>query len=128
MKITLNLATLSLALSGAILHAQGTGGNITGQVLDPTGLGVPGTHVTATKLETNVSTATTSSTSGNYNIAVYPGNFRVTAEAQGFKRYLINSVTVTASSTIRVDPVLELGSVTESVQVSAALLSVQSEN
>src|SRR6266850_4590388 len=122
----LRLVLLSIAASCAILNAQGTGGNITGQVLDPTGLGVPGARVTATNLETNVSTATTSSTSGNYNIAVYPATYRVTAEAQGFKRYLLNSVTVTASSTIRVDPVLELGSVNESVQVSAALLSVQS--
>jgi hypothetical protein len=78
-------------------------------------------------LETNVSTATTSSASGNYSISVYPGTYRVTAEAQGFKHYL-SSVTVTASSTTRVDAVLELGSVSESVQVSAAPVSVPSEN
>ena len=59
---------------------------------------------------------------------MYPGTYRVTAEAQGFKRYLLSSVTVTASSTTRVDAVLELGSVSESVQVSAATVSVQSEN
>ena len=69
-----------LAISAAILSAQGTGGNITGQVVDPSGLGVPGTRVTAMNLETNVSTATTSSASGNYNIAVYPGTYRLTAD------------------------------------------------
>src|SRR4029450_13361505 len=118
MNTLLKLGLVSMAVSGAILNAQGTGGNITGQVVDPSGLGVPGTRIAAMNLETNVSPATTSSASGNYNISVYPGNYRVTAEAQGFKRYLLSSVTVTASSTIRVDAVLELGSGSEWVQVS----------
>jgi len=124
----LKLVCLSLVASGAILNAQGTSGNITGQVLDPSGLGVPGARVAATNLATNVATTTTSTDSGNYNIVVYPGVYRVTAEAGGFKRFLQNNVTVTASATVRVDAVLELGAVTESVEVSGRLLSVQSEN
>ncbi len=119
---------LSFAATGAILYAQGTSGNITGQVSDPSGLGVPGVRITATNVATNVATATTSTGTGNYNVAVYPGTYRVTAEAEGFKRSLRDGVTVTASDTVRLDTVLELGSVTESVQVSGTLLSVQSEN
>ena len=112
----------------SVLFAQGTSGNITGQVLDPTGLGVAGAKVTATNTGTNVTTTTTSTDTGNYNVVVYPGTYRVSAEAQGFKRYLRDNVTVSASATLRVDAVLELGSVTESVQVSGTLLNVQSEN
>ena len=122
------LVFLVLAASGAILYAQGTTGNITGQVLDPSGLAVPGARVAATNLATNVATGTTSAESGNYNVMVYPGVYRVTAEAGGFKRYLQNNVTVTAGATVRLDAVLELGAVSESVEVSGTLLAVQSEN
>lgn len=111
-----------------LTYAQGTSGNITGQVLDPSGLGVPGARVTAINQATNVATTTNSTVTGNYNIMVYPGVYRVTAEADGFKRYLRGDVTVTASATVRVDATLELGSVAESVEVSGTLLSVQSEN
>ena len=68
------LKLAALAMSSVLLYAQGNAGNITGQVLDPTGLGVPAAHVIATNLAINLATSTTSSTgSGNYNIAVYPG-------------------------------------------------------
>ncbi|MFB3779589.1 MAG: TonB-dependent receptor domain-containing protein [Bryobacteraceae bacterium] len=119
---------LCLCLCGIALYAQGTSGNITGQVLDPSGLAIPGAQVVATNTATNVATKTISTETGNYNIMVYPGVYRVTAEAGGFKRYLRNDVAVTASGTVRVDAVLEIGSVAESVEVSGSLLSVQSEN
>jgi len=119
---------LSLAACAAILYAQGTSGNITGQVIDPTGLGVPGARVTATNVATNVASSATSTETGNYNITVVPGVYRVTAVADGFKRNVRTDVTVTAAATVRVDAVLELGAVAESVEVSGALLSVQSEN
>ncbi len=117
-----------IASLGACLYGQGTSGNITGQVLDPSGLAIPGARVTATNEATNVATSTTSTVSGNYNIVVYPGVYRVSAEAGGFKRFLRTGVTVTASATVRADAVLEIGAVSESVEVSGQLLSVQSEN
>jgi outer membrane receptor protein involved in Fe transport len=49
-------------------------------------------------------------------------------EAGGFKRYVRDNVTVTAAATVRVDPVLELGALTESVEITGTLLTVQSEN
>ena len=85
---TFELVFLFLAACGVILHAQGTSGNITGQVLDPSGLGIPGARIVATNLATNVANETTSTESGNYNVVVYPGVYRVTGEVVGFKRYL----------------------------------------
>jgi hypothetical protein len=46
---SLSFACSFMALSGALLYAQGTSGNISGQVLDPSGLRIPGVRVTATK-------------------------------------------------------------------------------
>src|SRR5574340_347428 len=117
-----------LAACSGLLYGQGTSGNITGQVLDPTGAGIPRARVVATNMATNVATPTTSTETGNYNILVYPGVYRVSAEADGFKRLVRRDVTTSASSTVRVDATLELGSVTDSVEVSGTLLSVQSEN
>ena len=122
------LLSFFLAAFSEILVAQGTSGNITGQVLDPSGLGIPGAKVTATNVATNVATATTSTETGNYNIMVYPGVYRLAAEAGGFKRYLRSDVTVTAGGAVRVDATLEIGSVAESVEISGSLLNVQSEN
>jgi hypothetical protein len=89
---------LCLCLCGVVLYAQGTSGNITGQVLDPSGLAIPGAQVVATNMATNVATKTVSTETGNYNIMVYPGIYRMTAEAGGFKRFLRNDVTVTAAT------------------------------
>src|SRR4051812_888376 len=97
-----SLMILFLCACGADLYAQGTTGNITGEVVDPSGLGIPGVHVTAINTETNLPTSTTSTSSGNFNISVYPGTYRVTVEAQGFKRYARDGVTVTASTTVRI--------------------------
>lgn len=135
---TVPFSTRSFGLSGALLavflapvgplSAQGTHGNITGQVLDPTGAAIPAAAVIAANVATGVNTTTSSTETGNYNLLVYPGVYRVSAEATGFKRYVRENVTVTATATVRVDPVLELGEVTETVEVSGTLLTVQSEN
>jgi len=124
----LYFVAILLAASGLMLYGQDTNGNITGRVLDPAGLGIPGARVAVTNLGTNITTTTIATDTGNYNVMAYPGVYRVTAEAGGFKRYLRNDVRVTAAMTVRVDAVLELGSVSESVEVSGTLLSVQSEN
>src|SRR4029450_7851154 len=49
-----------------------------------------------------------------------PGTYQVTVEAAGFKRYLRDSFTIRSGETPRVDIVLELGSTTESITVTAA--------
>jgi len=107
---------------------QGTSGNITGRVLDPSGLAVPGARVAAINIATNVTTTTNSSETGDFNLMVYPGAYRLTAEAPGFKRYVRTEVIVTAGATVMADITLELGAVSESVEVTGALLTVQSEN
>ena len=124
----LALVLLSLATFAPTLHPQGTSGNITGRVLDPSGAAIAAARVVARNTSTNVETTTTSTDTGDYNLIVYPGTFEVIAEATGFKRHVRENVIVTASSTVRLDNVLEIGAVTETVEVSGSLLTVQSEN
>lgn len=123
--LTVSVATLAAFLPVGL--AQGVQGVITGQVIDPSGAAVPGATVTATNVATNATSTTQSSASGDFSIRSYPGRYRLEAQSEGFKRSL-REVTVAASTTVRVDVVLELGSVSESVEVSGALLTVQTED
>jgi outer membrane receptor protein involved in Fe transport len=115
-------------LAAAPLYSQGTSGNITGKVLDPSGAAVPAVKIVARNVATGIETATTSTETGDYNLVVYPGTYQVSAEASGFKRYLRDGVIMTAAATVRLDVMLELGNVAETVEVSGTLLTVQSEN
>jgi hypothetical protein len=49
-------------------------------------------------------------------------------EATGFKRFARSKIIVTAGATIRVDPVLELGSVAETVEVTSEVAPLESES
>ena len=117
-----------LVLAGAGLVAQTDRGNITGGVKDPTGAAVPGAEVQAVNVGTNVASHTQSTAAGEYNIPVPPGTYRVLIAAAGFKRFAADNLVVAAASTVRLDAALEIGAVTETLQVSADLLTIQTEN
>ncbi|MEZ5354700.1 MAG: carboxypeptidase regulatory-like domain-containing protein [Bryobacteraceae bacterium] len=121
-------AACALAIASVCGFAQTTTANITGQLVDPTGAAVPGAHVVAANVATGVSTDTRTTETGNYSITVYPGVYRVSVEADGFKRASRENITVTASTTVRLDVTLQLGSVSETVEVSGQLLTVQADN
>jgi outer membrane receptor protein involved in Fe transport len=118
----------TLLLSAGLVCAQTERGNITGGVRDPSGAAVPGAEVQAVNVATNVTSHTQATDAGEYNIPVPPGMYRLIINAPGFKRYLADNVTVTAASTVRLDATLEIGAVTETLQVSADLLQIQTEN
>jgi len=117
-----------LLLSAALpLLGQIERGNITGQVRDASGAGIPGADVIATHLLTGLETRTQSAAAGDFNIPVQPGRFRVIITAPGFKRYLHDNVTVATSFTVRLDAALEIGAVSESVEVKAEVAQIQTE-
>ena len=124
------MTTLAVLFSAAaqLALAQGVQGVITGQVIDPSGAAVPAAEIVATNVATNVSSTTQSAATGDFTLPAYPGIYRVQVEADGFKRHVRDNVTVAASTTVRVDLVLELGSVSETVEVSGSLLTVQTED
>jgi hypothetical protein len=126
MRVT-GLAVALTALAGVALP-QGVQGVITGQVIDPSGAAVPAAEVVATNVATNVSSTTQSAGSGDFTLPAYPGVYRLQVAADGFKRHVRDNVTVAASTTVRVDLILELGSVSETVEVSGSLLTVQTED
>jgi hypothetical protein len=117
-----------LLLAVAPAFCQTERGNITGQVRDTTGSAVPNVEVVATHLSTNLQTRAQTTSAGEYNLPVPSGLYSVTVSASGFKRYVRDRVTVDAASTVRLDAILEVGVVTESIVVSADVAQIQTES
>ena len=115
-----------LALS-VCLFGQ-TQGTITGEVKDSSGAIVPGATVTVTNTATNVARNTQTNESGLYNFpALVPGNYTVKVESAGFRTAIRSGIELQIQQTARLDFALDVGQVTETVDVSgqAALLATE---
>ena len=121
-------AILALACALA-LWGQTERGNITGAVTDSSGAIVPGASVTITNIATNQSVTVTSTNTGEFNGPnLQPGTYRLEFQATGFKKTVRENVVLTAASTVRVDGRLELGQVSETVEVRSEVAQIQTEN
>src|ERR1035438_7185726 len=100
-RLAVPIGLLSVAL--IVAFAQ-TGGQITGEVSDPTGALVPNASVTVTNTATNVARTTTTNTSGLYSFpALTPGMYQVKAVASGFQTAVTSDVELQVQQTARVD-------------------------
>ncbi|MBI3210192.1 MAG: TonB-dependent receptor [Candidatus Solibacter usitatus] len=119
---------LLLAASvGAFSQTTGTA-TLVGTVTDNTNAIVPNAAVTIVNTETQfVSRGLTTAEGGYYVPNLIPGTYRLTIEAQGFKRYVREGVILRTSEQPRLDVQLEVGAITESIQVTgtAALLETE---
>jgi hypothetical protein len=99
--------------------AQAVYGSISGVVKDATGAIVPGATITITSLERKTVDTTVSNESGFYmKDRLLPGTYEVKAEIAGFKTALLPRVNVSVDTQTPVDFTLELGAVTEQVEVT----------
>ena len=106
-----------------------TFGEITGRVNDPSGAGVPNAVLTLTNTSTNAVRQTGSTGDGDYTFpSVPPGTYIVKATHPGFKVEISNNVEVQVQQTIRLDLTLQVGQVSESIEVSASSSLLQAEN
>ncbi len=102
----------------AMLPAQDPRGTITGRVTDKSGSVIPNLEVKATNLATSVVSAARTTSAGDYRIGFLPpGTYTVTAESAGFKKYIRQGVEVRVTETVEVAFAMELGAVSESVNV-----------
>ncbi|HEX8139645.1 MAG TPA: TonB-dependent receptor [Pyrinomonadaceae bacterium] len=124
----LAVALLSLAsLSSAFAQSQTTG-RISGTIRDEQGAALPGAEVTVTNQATGEARTVTADADGNYFVPLLPpGTYTVTVTASGFKKYISEDARVAITETTPINPVLEVGSVQETVTVDAAPPVVQAE-
>jgi hypothetical protein len=124
------LLTFTIALLSLIgtAMAQTTTGAITGTVTDPSGAAIPNVRVAATNTATNVVNATQSNDAGVYNFPfLAAGDYTIAAEVQGFKKVVIGPFRLEVNQIARVDPKLEVGAVTESVEIRDVAPVLQTE-
>lgn len=118
-----------LVLASFPLTAQRDAATLEGRVVDATGATIANATVTAVNINTNFAYHALSDTSGAWIISpVRIGTYQVTFSAKGFKQTVAGPITLDVQQRQRVDATLELGSVSERVEVhdTAPLLETDS--
>jgi hypothetical protein len=117
------LSTIGLATSPVL--AQAPVGTIAGVVTDASGAVLSGASVTATSLSTGAERVTTANDQGFFTIpSLKPGEYVLTVANKGFADFVVPRVVVEVGQTARVDAAMKLHSVTESVEVQASSVTV----
>jgi hypothetical protein len=120
------LAVTTLATTAAL--AQSDTAQISGFVRDPSAAVVPGANVTVTNEATGLERKAKANESGYYVVSnLPPGFYTVAVEATGFKRFVKTRNKLDANLPATVDVTLEVGAVTEAIEVVASAAAVQSE-
>jgi len=117
-----------LVLTAPVAFSQIGTSTITGRVTDPTGAVSPGVAVTVVHTGTNFTFTVTTNTEGLFRVqSLNPGSYRVTFEFEGFKKLVWEGLDLRTGDTLPVDAVLQLGSVTELVEVTAPATLLETE-
>ena len=121
-------ALLFLATATSLV-AQGTGSaTLIGNVTDSSNSAIAGAKVTVVNTGTQfVSNSTTSAEGAYYVPYLIPGNYRMTIEAAGFKTYVRDGIELRINESPRINIQMEVGSVTESVNVNSAAPLLETE-
>ena len=118
-----------MVASAAMMAQTGGGATLVGTVKDSTGSVVGQAKVTVINTATNFITETSTAADGSYYVPyLTPGDYRVKVSAAGFKEFVREGLTMRSAEVPRVDIILELGAVTESVTVNASASLVNTEN
>ena len=117
-KACLLLVFVSLAANSGL--AQLETATVSGQVVDPSGLSVTGAQVKLVDIDRDTTTGTATNPSGLYTFpSVQPGRYRIEVTAAGFKVVNVTGLIVNVQDHIEQNFRLQVGSVAESVTVTA---------
>jgi len=112
------IATCGLVTSG---WAQVTTATMYGTVQDQSGAVIPGAQVSITNEGTGAVWRDTTDESGEFVFSVLPvGTYTLRIEAPGFKTFVAAGITLAASQVVRQPYTLELGEITQTVEISGA--------
>ncbi len=129
MNRALSLSLLLLLLALPALPQGGESTQILGNVQDSSGAMIPGVEVTATHLATGQSRKVATGEAGTYVFPlITPGEYTVRAEKQGFRSEVVSGLVVQLNQKARVDITLQVGAVSESVEVVASALLLTTDD
>ena len=107
-------------VAGQGAYGQTVVGRISGTVQDANGAGVPNATIKVINTAKNAERTATSDENGFYTVTNLPvGTYTVEAEAKGYKKGLVSGKSVTADARLTVDLKLEVGEVSETVEITS---------
>ena len=116
----LSLLSFGLFICLGQASAQEFRGAITGRVTEASGSAIVGAQVTVTNIATNNTVNAATNDAGEYQVLyLIPGNYILSIEAKGFKKSIRQNIEVRIGDKLQLDIALEVGAVTESVNVTA---------
>jgi len=119
-RIMLGLVLACAAMAAPRFAVGQASAGITGTITDPSGAVVPNAQITITDTQTSVVSRLVSSSAGTYSLrGLNPGQYRVEVNSSGFKKAVKENVTIEVSTTATVDFTLSAGAESETVQVTA---------
>jgi hypothetical protein len=102
--------------------AQQNTADVVGTVTDSTGAVIPNATVTITNVGTNISQTVTSAENGDYTFTLLQvGTYSLKVESNGFKTFSVPNIALSSGDRARVDAKMEVGNVTQSVEVSGSV-------
>ena len=111
-----------------LLFGQSEQTSITGTVTDASQAIVPGASVVIRNVATNVITRATTNSAGLYFIqSLPPGTYELTVEKSGFRQEQVKNIPLTTGLAATQNVVLEVGSMAQSVQVSATAVQLEAQ-
>jgi hypothetical protein len=128
MKLTSTALSATLAFVTGALHAQSFT-SLHGTVTDPSGNAVPTVALELTNSQTATKRNTISNDGGAFTFdQVTPGTYRLTGKAPGFSIATVDGLQLVVNTPLTIALKLELGSVNQTVSVSAAAEQVNTED
>lgn len=120
-RIRIGLFVMSLlACVSALAFAQEFRGSIAGRVTESSGSAVANAQVVVTNISTNNSVSSVTDGNGEFKLLyLIPGAYRLSVEAPGFKKSIRQGLEVRVGDKLELDVALEVGAVTDSVNVTA---------
>src|SRR5947208_49092 len=111
------------------LYTGATRTSILGTVTDNSGATTPQADVRIMNKATNTATHVVTTGSGEFNAPnLSPGTYRVEVAVPGFSTFVEDNLTLTAGATVRADAQLRIGQLSESVEVKAQPIQMQTED
>src|SRR6266571_5120557 len=127
-RFSLGLLCLATLLSIPSIQAQTAVATLDGTARDESGGVLVGVSVTAINRATNETKTTVTSQTGDYRIPqLLPGFYDISAELPGFKKFTVSNIELRVQQTARVDLVLQVGDVKDTVEVIGQAPLLQTE-
>ena len=122
------IAAIFLVIITPVIEAQTLYGSLTGNIGDSSGAAIAGAKIEAVNQGTSTTKIATTDERGVYQFSdLQPGTYRITISAPSFGNRVQDGVVITANTIVRLDTNLSVSSVTETVEINASSVGLQTD-